>query len=177
MGHNFDSPLQDGWIPSTVTHLTFGFQFGFSTTLQKGWIPPSITHLEFGENLKTNLSPEIIPTSVTHLTLPISYMCNRTVYIFETPYLTMQDSPVKHDISLTKSSIPSVTHLTYSSVNSLHHKNPFPVKLYDQLCQFTRVTIQMNYPFNYFPEHQPTPRLLVLQKIDASTVAILDQCE
>ena len=51
-------------IPSSVTHLTFGYFFNQDI---KGCIPSSVTHLTFGWKINQDIK-ECIPSSVTHLT-------------------------------------------------------------------------------------------------------------
>ena len=59
------SPVQEGDIPNSVTHLTFGF--GFNQPLKAGDIPNSVTHLTFGICFNQPLKVGDIPNSVTHL--------------------------------------------------------------------------------------------------------------
>ena len=43
---NFNQPLKPGYIPNSVTNLTFGGNF--NQPLKKGDIPNSVTNLTFG---------------------------------------------------------------------------------------------------------------------------------
>lgn len=82
---SFDEDIR-GLIPSTITHLTFGFKFnqyinrskiliyttdGFENVIRDA-IPSSVTHLIFGERFNQEIINSI-PSSVTHLTLGINY--------------------------------------------------------------------------------------------------------
>eukprot|EP01133_Synstelium_polycarpum_P008226 gene8226-9673_t len=173
MGHLFDSTLRPGSIPNTVTHLTFGFQFGSHSTLLPGSIPTTITHLSFGEKFKQNLSPQLIPSSVRHLTLPASYMCDRTARY---PQTSQYDNPDEYQVILNKStSIPSVTHLTFLSMQGYISQYPFPAKLLDQLLSCQSIVYRLITPFSHFPNTASSSRTLSLRKIDKSTVVWVDQ--
>eukprot|EP01133_Synstelium_polycarpum_P015294 gene15294-18108_t len=164
-GYLFDSPIQPGSIPSTVTHLTFGYKFGFSAYLKTGCIPDSVTNLRLGERFKQDLSTNrIIARSVTHLTLPTTYMNDSKRSITTGP---------KDGFSLNKSPFPSVTNVTFSSMQGLYRSyyNPYPSKLYDHLALFKRVNVQFHQPFNYHDDiDTEMMSSLCLEKIDKSTV-------
>lgn len=70
-GYVFNSEVQVGSIPDSVTHLTFGHRF--NQRLTPGAIPSSVTSLTFGADFNQPLSPGIIPDSVTHLKFGLTF--------------------------------------------------------------------------------------------------------
>jgi len=103
----FNNPIKTGYIPTSVTHLTFGF---FFNQKNKKCIPPSVTHLTFGYHFNQSIENSI-PPSVTHLTFGCHFDHPINDYIpTSVTHLTFGDR-FNQQI---KNCIPSsVTHLTF----------------------------------------------------------------
>ena len=65
-GNSFNYPIH--FLPSSLTHLTFGFSFNKAVN---NTLPASLTHLSFGFNF--NQSVNALPPSLTHLSFIESF--------------------------------------------------------------------------------------------------------
>uniref|UniRef100_A0A6C0CB88 Uncharacterized protein n=1 Tax=viral metagenome TaxID=1070528 RepID=A0A6C0CB88_9ZZZZ len=105
-GYSFDQSIRD-CIPSSVTHLSFSFYFDQPIKIR---IPSSVTHLRFGYCFNHSIK-DIIPSSVTHLLLGATF--NQSIKGSISSSITHLTFDAGFNKSIEDYIPSSVTHLTF----------------------------------------------------------------
>jgi hypothetical protein len=114
--NSFDQCINN-CIPNSVTLLRFGYHFNRDI---KNYIPNSVTHLEFGHKFNQDIR-DCIPDSVTHLTLDCEFNQDLDVIPNSVTHLTIRFN------RMIKDCIPSnVTHLKFGSCFDQNIKGCIP---------------------------------------------------